>query len=76
MRLRKTPEGAEVGLLFIGVIVARLLGSLSGLPASLVDWNQWLLAIVAAVAALGGAAPRPPTYAASLRYGTDGKEDP
>ena len=47
-----------------------------GMPPSLVDLDQWLLAIVAAVAALAGAAPRPPTCAASLRYGTDGKEDP
>jgi hypothetical protein len=36
----------------------------------------WLLAIDAALVALGVAASRPPTCAVSLRYPTDGKEDP
>ena len=38
MRLRKTREGADVGLLFIGVIVTHLPGSLSECRRR---WSTW-----------------------------------
>jgi hypothetical protein len=63
MRLRKTREGVEVGLLFTGIIVAHLLGSLSGLPSSMVDLEP----VAAGNRRCGGSVGRSGSSAADLR---------